>query len=72
MRIDVTAPEGNTLAALGIAVHLMREADRDKADIDALTAAVFRAKSPEEARQAITDATFGSIEFFDPRKDEEA
>lgn len=70
MRIDVTSPQGNTLAALGIATHLMRQAQRDAADIDALRNAVMSAKSAKEARAAITEATYGSIEFYDPRDED--
>lgn len=67
MEIDVTQPEGNTFAALGIATRLMRDAARDKADIEALRKAVMGASSAQEAREAITAATFGSITFYDPR-----
>jgi hypothetical protein len=68
MRIDVTGPEGNTLTALSIATRLMREASRDKADIDALRKAVMGAESAKAARAAITKATFDSITFYDPRE----
>lgn len=77
MRIDITSPDGNTLAALGIATNLMRQAHRDVADIVALRKAVMSAKSAKEARAAITEATFGcvefydgSIEFYDPSEDD--
>lgn len=70
MRIDITAPEGNTVAALGIATNLMRQARRDAAEIVALRKAVMGAKSAAEARDAITKATYGSIEFYDPREDQ--
>lgn len=64
MRIDIAQPEGNTLAALGIACRLMETAKRDPQDIVALTQAVFAASSAKEAREAITEATYGSITFF--------
>src|SRR5690606_34445563 len=64
MKIDVSRPEGNTLTALGIATNLLRDAGRSKEDIEALTRAVFSAKSAKEARDAITEATYGSIEFY--------
>jgi thiamine monophosphate synthase len=71
MKIDITAPEGNTFAALGIATQFMRQARRDAADIVALRKAVMSAQSAKEARAAITEATFGSIEFYDPREDDQ-
>ena len=70
MRIDITSPEGNTFVALGIATRLMREASRDKADIDALCHAVMGADSAKAAQDAITKATFDCIEFYDPREDD--
>lgn len=70
MRIDITAPEGNTLTALGIATRLMRQAQRDAAEIVALRKAVMEANSAKDARAAITEATCGCIEFYDPREDE--
>jgi hypothetical protein len=70
MIIDLTAPEGNTLSALGIATRMLKAVDAPKEEIDALCKAVFAAKSPEEARAAITDATNGAITFHDPREDD--
>ena len=70
MRINLSTPEGNTLAALGIATRLMREAQRDAADIVALRKAVMSAKSAVEARAAITQATYGCIEFYEGEEDE--
>ena len=46
----------------------MREASRDKADIDALCHAVMSADSAKAAQEAITRATFDCIEFYDPRE----
>jgi thiamine monophosphate synthase len=71
MRINLSAPEGNTFAALGIATRLMREARRDAAEIVALRKAVMSAKSPEEARAAITKATYGCIEFYEGEEDDQ-
>lgn len=70
MVIDTTAPEGNIFAALGIAARFMKQAHRDKADIDALRTKVMQAKSYQAACEAITDATFGSIAFYTPGEDE--
>lgn len=67
MQIDIASEDGNTLVALGYARRLMKQASRDKADIDELTRAVFAAQSAKEARDAITDATFGCITFVDSR-----
>lgn len=64
MRIDIASPDGNTLVALGYATRLMKAADRDKADITALVAAVWSASSAVEAREHITKATHGSITFY--------
>jgi hypothetical protein len=64
MRIDLASEDGNTLVALGYARRLMKQAKRDNADIVKLTQAVFAAQSAKEARAAITEATFGSITFF--------
>ncbi len=70
MRIDISSEDGNTLVALSYARRLMKKADRDPKDIVALTQAVFAAQSAKEAREAITEATFGSIEFYDSRKED--
>lgn len=70
MRINLCSPEGNTLSALGIATRLMREARRDATEIVALRKAVLSAKSAVEARAAITQATFGCIEFYEGEEDE--
>lgn len=64
MRIDIASEDGNTLVALGYARRLMKKADRDPQDIVALTQAVFAAESAKEAREAITQATYGSITFY--------
>lgn len=65
MRIDITTPSGNTMAALGIAANFLKQCGR-RAEVAALRERVMSAKSVEEAREIITAATFGSIEFFDP------
>lgn len=70
MIIDLTSPEGKTFSALGIAMRMLKAVDASQEEIDALRKAVFSAKSPEEARAAITDATNGAITFRDPREDE--
>lgn len=70
MRIDVSGPEGNIFTALGIARNLMRKAHRDKAAIEAMSEKVMGAASYKAACEAITEATFGSIIFYDP-KDED-
>ena len=62
MQIDVRSPEGNTLAALGIATRLLRKVGRNE-DADKLVKAVFASGSAKEARDHITTATNGSIEF---------
>lgn len=66
MEIDTRDPEGNTLTALGIATRLMKEAHRDRSEIDALIKSVMEADSAKQAREFITKATFGSITFYDP------
>lgn len=66
MRIDISSED----VALGYARRLMKKADRDPKDIVALTQAVFGAGSAKEAREAITEATFGSIEFYDSRRED--
>jgi hypothetical protein len=71
MKIDITSPDGNTLTALGHATRFMRQARLDATDIIALRAAVMTAKTAEEARSAITKATMGCIEFYDPREDDQ-
>lgn len=62
MKIDVRSPEGDTLSALGIASRLLKEVGR-KDDVDKLVKAVFASGSAKEARDHITKATNGSIEF---------
>lgn len=71
MKIDVTSPNGNTVAALSIATRILRQVGADKEEIDALTREVMTAKSVEEARMLITTATNGAIEFFVPDEDED-
>ena len=62
MKIDVRSPDGNTIVALGHATRLLKQVDR-KSDADALVKAVFSAESAKTARDLITTATNGSIEF---------
>ncbi len=69
MEIDIASEDGNTLVALGYARRLMKQAKRADADIVKLTRAVFAAQSAKEARAAITEATFGSITFFNSHED---
>lgn len=70
MRIDVTSSDGNTLVALGYATRLLRQVGNASAASE-LTAKVFAAGSPDEARQLITEYTNGSIEFFDPGEEDD-
>lgn len=67
MRIDITAPEGNTLVALGIVTRSLRRIGVDTAEIDKLCTAVMNAESPADARAIMEEATHGAITFFDPR-----
>lgn len=69
MRIDITSSEGNTLVALGYATRLLKQVGRTD-DAKELTSKVF-ASDAEGARALITEYTNGSIEFFDPREDDE-
>lgn len=62
MKIDVRSPEGNTLVALGYATRLLKKVGRNE-DADKLVKAVFASGSAREARDHITTATNGSIEF---------
>lgn len=62
MQIDLSAPEGNTMVALGIARRLLKQADRG-ADADKLFKAVMDAESAKAARKAIAAASYGCIEF---------
>ncbi len=70
MRIDVTSPEGNTLTALGIATKLLKESGASKDAIVMLRRSVLGAKDHHSARRAITRATHGAIQFFDPREED--
>ena len=70
MEIDVTSPEGNTLAALGIATRMMRKAGASSQVITALRMSVMGAPNPHAARRAITRATNGAITFVDPREED--
>ena len=67
MKIDVSKPEGNTLAALGIATQFLKKSGRAD-EIGNLRLKVFAAGSAAEARQHITDATAGAVTFFDGSK----
>jgi hypothetical protein len=63
MRIDISKPEGNTLAALGHAVRFLKGAGTPAAYITELKLAVFRATSAVEARHIIEQRTGGAITF---------
>lgn len=55
MKINIHSPEGNTMAALGIASRMLREVGRGD-EVPQLTSEVFDASSAQEARAAITKA----------------
>lgn len=65
MRIDIRKPEGNTIAALGIAKRLLQQAGCDQAYTAELARDVFLANSAAEARKIIEDRTGGAVTFFD-------
>lgn len=70
MRIDITSPDGNTLAALGIATNLLKCSGASKDAIAILRQSVLGARDVHAARRAITRATKGGITFYDPREEE--
>jgi hypothetical protein len=69
IEIDITSPEGNTLAALAIAGRVLKQLGR-AGDIVPLRNRVFAAESAKQAREAITVATNGLVTFIDPREEE--
>ena len=69
MIIDVTSPDGNAFAIIGYVRRLLKAAGRE----DEIKATVDRMMSGDYANlcAVATEATNGSIEFYDPREDEE-
>lgn len=70
MKIDIRSPDGNTMAALGIATKLLKAVGAEEQKISSLRLAVFDANNAAEARLAIAAATNGAIEFYDSNEEE--
>ena len=69
--IDISSPDGNTLAALGIARRLLKAAGRGDA-VEKLTADVMGAQSYRDALECIERATEGALTFVGWGQDERA
>ena len=68
MRIDISAVEGNTVAALGIAVQFLQRTGAAQSYTDEMRKAVLKANSAAEARKHIENFTGGAVTFYDSTK----
>ncbi len=64
MQIDLTAPEGNTFAILGITISYLRQIGTSEDDISKVFNRVMRSHGPKEARAIMAAATNGWLTFI--------
>lgn len=68
MRIDISRPDGNTFAAMGVAAKFLQACGFSQEYIDDMRRAVFKAGRAAEARGIIEERTGGAITFYDSRR----